>query len=70
MVGNVLQKERTTDLGRIRIHNDVLASIASIAASEIKGVYKLGGRLRLTNLYNHLTRKCSVKGVRVQSTEN
>ncbi len=69
MSADALQRERTTDLGRIRIHNDVLASIASNAASEIKGVYKLGGGFT-RNVCNFFTNKCTVKGVRVTSTES
>jgi len=32
-----------TDLGTIRIHNNVIASIASVAAAEIEGVKRIGG---------------------------
>jgi len=36
-------EESRTDLGIIRIHKNVVASIASIAAMEIEGVKRVGG---------------------------
>ena len=68
MTGESAHKERATDLGVVRIHNDVIASIAAIAASEIKGVHRLGGGLA-RNLYGFFANKCSVKGVRIVSRE-
>lgn len=42
-----MQKEEShTDLGTIRIHKNVIASISSIAAMEINGVKRVGGNLR------------------------
>jgi len=40
------KEESQTDLGNIRIHKNVIASIASIAAVEIEGVKRIGGDLR------------------------
>lgn len=40
------QEESRTDLGVIKIHNNVIASIAALAALEIEGVKKVGGDLR------------------------
>lgn len=37
------REESRTDLGIIRIHKNVIASIASLAAVEIAGVKKVGG---------------------------
>lgn len=37
------KEESQTDLGKIRIHKNVLASIASLAAVEIDGVKRIGG---------------------------
>jgi len=37
------KEESQTDLGKIRIHKNVIASIASIAALEIDGVKRIGG---------------------------
>lgn len=38
--------ESRTDLGTIRIHKNVIASIASLAAVEIEGVKRTGGDFR------------------------
>ncbi len=62
------QRERTTDLGAVRISNDVIIAIASIAATEIKGVHKMGGGLGKT-LCEMLTKKPIVKGVKIQTTD-
>ena len=35
-----VQRERSTDLGVVRISNDAIATIASVAALEVKGVCK------------------------------
>ena len=40
------REESQTDLGTIRIHKNVIASIASIAAVEIEGVKRIGGDFR------------------------
>jgi len=40
------REESRTDLGNIRIHKNVIASIASLAAVEIEGVKRVGGSLR------------------------
>lgn len=37
------REETHTDLGIIRIHKNVIASIASLAAVEIEGVKRIGG---------------------------
>lgn len=39
-------EESRTDLGTIRIHKNVIASIASLAATEIEGVKRIGGDLK------------------------
>lgn len=39
-----MQKEESrTDLGAIRIHKNVIASIATVAAIEVQGVKRVGG---------------------------
>jgi uncharacterized alkaline shock family protein YloU len=40
------KEESRTDLGTVKIHKNVIASIASLAASEIEGVKKIGGNFR------------------------
>ena len=69
MAGESVQRERVTDLGAVRIYNDVLASIASIAASEIKGVHRLG-QGSPKNFSEFLARRGRSKGVRVSPGEN
>lgn len=39
-------EETHTDLGIIKIHKNVIASIASIAALEIEGIKRIGGDLK------------------------
>lgn len=42
-----MQREEThTDLGTVRVHKNVIASIASLAALEIEGVKRVGGDLK------------------------
>lgn len=62
-------RDRTTDLGVVRINNDVIAAISSIAAMEVKGVHKMGGGLGKT-LYDMLSKKGSTKGVKIQTTDS
>ncbi len=69
MKQDLSQRERSTDLGVVRINNDVIAAIASIAALEVKGVYKMGGGLGRT-LKELLTKKTGVKGVKIRMAEN
>ena len=63
------ERDRTTDLGVVRINNDVITAIASIASMEIKGVYRMGGGLGKT-LYDMLRKKTSTKGVKIQTTDS
>jgi len=40
------KEESQTDLGSIKIHHNVIASIAAVAAEEIEGVKRVGGSLK------------------------
>lgn len=40
------REESRTDLGTIRIHKNVIASIASLAALEVEGVKRIGSNLK------------------------
>lgn len=42
MAKDSAQRDRSTDLGVVRISNDAIATIASTAALEVKGVAKMG----------------------------
>jgi len=39
-------EESRTDLGMVRIHKNVIASIAAVASTEVEGVKRVGGNLR------------------------
>lgn len=62
------QRDRSTDLGIVRINNEAIMTIAAAAAMEIGGVYKLGGGIRST-LNEVLFRRTSLKGVRIKMRE-
>lgn len=62
-------RDRSTDLGVVRINNDAIATIASIAAMEVGGVYKMGGGIGKT-LYEALLKKSGSGGIRVQMKDS
>jgi len=64
MVYDAAHRDRTTDLGGVRINNDAITAIAAVAAMEIRGVYKMGGGIGKT-LYEIFTKRVSSKGVRI-----
>jgi uncharacterized alkaline shock family protein YloU len=68
MSHNQAKADRATDLGVVRINNDVITAIASIAAMEVKGVVRMGGGLGKT-LCDILTKRTNVKGVRIQNID-
>ena len=53
-----------TDLGVVRIHNNVVASIASLAAAEIDGVKRVGGSFK--SAVSELIGKKSAGAIRVE----
>ena len=68
MKQDLTDRYRTTDLGVVKINNDAITTIASIAAMEVRGVQKIGGFGK--NLYELFMRKCCTKGVRIRSSEH
>lgn len=60
---------RTTDLGVIKINNNAITTIASIAAMEVRGVGRIGGGIGKT-FYEILTGKPGSKGVKIHSADN
>ena len=62
------KEESRTDLGAIRIHKDVIASIASLASLEVEGVKKIGGDFK-ASIYELLGRKAQ-RGIRVEIDRN
>lgn len=69
MAKNLVHRDRTTDLGVVRISNEAITTIASIAAMEVRGIYKMGGGIGKT-LYEALFKKISAKGVKIQMKES
>jgi len=61
-------EESRTDLGTIRIHKKVIASIASLAATEIEGVKNIGGDFK-SGLLELISKKSSV-AVKVEIDKN
>ncbi|PIP20038.1 MAG: Asp23/Gls24 family envelope stress response protein [Candidatus Omnitrophica bacterium CG23_combo_of_CG06-09_8_20_14_all_40_11] len=62
------KEESQTDLGNIKIHKNVIASIASIAAVEIEGVKRIGGDFRSGIL--ELIGKKSLMAIKVDIDKN
>lgn len=54
------------DLGDIKINNDVVAKIASLAAIEVEGIISLAGKYSLAEMWG---RKDIDKGIAVEITE-
>lgn len=62
------REESRTDLGTIRIHKNVIASIASLAAAEIEGVRRVGGDFKSGLL--QLIGKNSLSAINVEINKN
>jgi len=62
------REESRTDLGAIKIHKNVIASIASLAAAEIEGVRRIGGDFK-SGLLEMLGNK-NLCAVRVEIDKN
>lgn len=64
------EKDKKTEMGVIKIHNNVIAQISAIAAKEVKGVLGLEKDF-IPNFFELvLGGSISNKGVRVESYEN
>jgi uncharacterized alkaline shock family protein YloU len=61
-------EESRSELGVIKIHKKVIASIASLAAAEIEGVKGIGGDLR-TSVYELLGKK-NLSSIKVDIDKN
>ncbi|MDO8536178.1 MAG: Asp23/Gls24 family envelope stress response protein [Candidatus Omnitrophota bacterium] len=64
---DMTDRYRTTELGAVKINNNAITTIASIAAMEIKGVSKIGGGIGKT-LFDFLCKKGTTKGVKIVVT--
>ena len=69
MKRDMTDRYRMTDLGAVKINNNAITTIASIAAIEIKGVSKIGGGIGKT-LFDFLSKKGATRGVKIQASEN
>ena len=58
-------RNRSTDLGVVRISNDAISTIASVAAMEVKGVARMGGGLPKA-FVDGLLNRFSSRGVKIQ----
>ena len=61
-------EDSRTDFGTIRIHKNVIASVASLAAVDIQGVKRIGGNLK-SGLMEMMGRK-PYSAVKVQINKN
>lgn len=68
MPKEVVQRDRSTDLGVVRINNEAIMTIAAAAAMEVRGVHSLGGGIG-TALREILLRRTHSKGVRIRMRE-
>ena len=69
MTDNVTHRDRSTDLGVVRINNEAITTIASIAAMEVKGVHKIGGGFKRT-LGEFFLKRSGTGGVRISAKDN
>lgn len=65
----IMSVEEVVGIGGVKISDDVIATIASLAASEIEGVSKMTGSMA-ANLTEILGKKKFSKGVKVQLEED
>jgi len=61
-------EESRTDLGAVRIHKNVIASIASLAVLEIEGVRRVGGDIK-SGLLEMIGKKAA-SAIKVEFTKN
>lgn len=60
-----MAKQESKGIGEVKIASDVVAVIASLAATEVEGVYAMAGNIT-NELIGKLGRKNLSKGVKVQ----
>jgi uncharacterized alkaline shock family protein YloU len=69
MTSGITHRDRATDLGVVRINNEAITTIASIAAMEVKGVHKMGGGIKKA-LHQVFFRRDSSGGVKISLKES
>lgn len=65
---NVITMEKIDSVGQVQIADDVIAIIAEIATTEVKGVAGMGTTLT-SDIVQSFTRKRTPKGVKVEVNE-
>ncbi|MFH1692366.1 MAG: Asp23/Gls24 family envelope stress response protein [Candidatus Omnitrophota bacterium] len=65
----MLQEEEKTHLGVIKIHNNVIASIAVLAAQEVEGISKICDNIR-SKAFNLLGKKEKSEAIEVRSEKD
>lgn len=63
-----MKEESRTDLGTIKIHKNVIASIASLAAGEIEGVKRIGGDFK-SGVLELISKKAAI-AIKVEIDKN
>lgn len=69
MIKDHARNDRATDLGVVRINNDAITTIASLAAMEIKGIHGMGGGPART-IYESLFKKRWRRGVKIEMKDS
>ena len=69
MKNDASERYRTTEHGVVKINNNAITTIASVAAMEVRGVYRIGGGISKT-LHELFMGKNGAKGVKIHVTEN
>ena len=64
-----MHDEDKTDFGTIKIHNNVIASVAYLATQEIEGISRICNDLKSAAL-NYLGKKTKCGGIDVRSDKN
>jgi uncharacterized alkaline shock family protein YloU len=65
----VIPEDENTDLGTIKIHNNVIASIAYLATLEVDGIARICDDLR-SRIYHALGKKTKSGAIDVRSEKN
>lgn len=69
MIKDHVKNDRSTDIGVVRINNEAITTIASIAAMDVKGVYKMGGGIART-LCELFCKRSGTRGVRIRMKDS
>ena len=69
MANDITHRDRATDLGVVRINNEAITTIASIAAMEVKGVHRMSGGIKRA-LHEVFFQKSVSGGVKISMKES